>query len=159
METILICIGCIIVAWILLKIFIGFVVLAGAGFLCQYSKLTDSDSTGETDSKQHDSKSRGGGTPTISRPSAIGHGSPDNLQNSSHTIASNPEFHLSADSRNSYGERRNGILRNRIPDTLENLYRSRDHYRRPVYSRWPERNRNRSEREFQHRSLDMDHAA
>ena len=51
METILICIGCIIVAWILLKIFIGFVVLAGAGFLCQYSKLTDSDSTGETDSK------------------------------------------------------------------------------------------------------------
>lgn len=60
METILICIGCIIVAWILLKIFIGFVVLAGAGFLCQYSKLTDSDSTGETDSKQHDSKSRGG---------------------------------------------------------------------------------------------------
>ena len=60
METILICIGCIIVAWILLKIFIGFVGLAGAGFLCQYSKLTDSDSTGETDSKQHDSKSRGG---------------------------------------------------------------------------------------------------
>ena len=60
METILICIGCIIVAWILLKIFIGFVVLAGAGFLCQYSKLTDSDSTGKTDSKQHDSKFRGG---------------------------------------------------------------------------------------------------
>lgn len=66
METILICIGGIIVAWILLKIFIGFVVLAGAGFLCQYSKLTDSDSTGKTDFKQHDSKSGGGNSDNFS---------------------------------------------------------------------------------------------